>query len=436
MDKGLAKWLAWIVIAVLLVYIVFRCTTPVPPPPPPTTAAQPCPHTWVIEGDTIELAVVGPRTNIPEFHDCQRLIRPGGGAYGPLAAIFRADSRLGQEFDPAPETGPVGQISRDDALAAAVIYMIDGGYERLRLAHGFNCLYLWGSLSKLEAAVVSVGLDEANCKRPLGAVRLAAQHQLPVNMTRIAGVEDYTRADIPDVARWDWDGRHDYFMSLSCGDFWCEVGSPDPGFQNAGPFGNKAAVRYAATPAAPRSNRIARVNGWYDEQHLASPVGGPPTPTSGRGTVFPHPALGEYDVGSFATWQPVAFVAVEPAAEGYQQKFGWAPLAAAMTAPLAIADLGATLNTISFCRGSRETCQGAGVVPVTSDCPAGSNVWFARSDAPAQSTQQTNPVYKCVKYRPHVHGFDIPAVTRWRWRDDDETLWIRCPQGCCEYEPT
>jgi hypothetical protein len=425
-----------IVVVAVVAYSFMRCWNPPPNGNGEPQVAEACPHTWLLHDDTLELAVVGPKTNIPEFHDCQRFVNPGGQTYGPLAAIFRADSRLGQRFEPAPEGGPAGEIPPDDALAAAVIYMIDGNYERLRLSRGFNCLYLWGSLIKLEATVVSVGLNEADCKRPLGTVPQAQKHQLPVTMTRIAGVETFTRDDVPEVARWDWDSRHHYFMSLSCGDFWCEVGSPDPGFQNAGQFNNRPAVRYAVTPAAARSNRIARINGWYDEQHLASPVVGPPSPTSGRGTVFPHPALGEYDLGSFATWQPVAFVAVEPAAEGYRQKFGWEPLAAAMAAPLAVTDLGATLNTISFCRGSRQTCDGASVVPVTSDCPAGNDVWFARSDAPTQSTLPTSPVYKCVKYRPHVHGFDIPAVTRWRWRDDDETLWVRCPQGCCEYEPT
>ena len=152
MNRGVAKWLAWIVIAILLVYIVFRCTRPVPnPPSPPTagTAGQACPHTWVLHDDTLELAVVGPKTNIPEFHDCQRLIKPGGQNYGALAAIFRADEALGQRFDPAPATGPVGAISPEDALTAAVIYMIDDSYERLRLARGFNCLYLWGPLARL-----------------------------------------------------------------------------------------------------------------------------------------------------------------------------------------------------------------------------------------------------------------------------------------------
>ncbi|HEX6251021.1 MAG TPA: hypothetical protein VFZ56_06285 [Gemmatimonadaceae bacterium] len=434
MGQGLAKWLLLIVVAAVLLFLVWKCIDDQDPPP---DVAQACPHTWLLHDDTLELAVVGPKTNIPEFHDCQRFINPGGQNYGPLAAIFRADESLGQRFDPVPATGPVGAIRQEDALAAAVIYMIDSTYERLRLARGFNCLYLWGPLNDLQGTVVSVGLDEANCKRPLGVVPPQQQRRLPVNMTRIAGEEDYTREDIPAVARWDWDGRHDYFMSLSCGDFWCEIGSPDPGFQNAGPFKTKPAVRYATTPGAPRNNRIARVNGWYDEQHLASPVAGPPTPTSGRGTVFPHPALGEYGVGSFRnTWQPVAFVAVEPAAEGYRQKFGWQPLGAPMTAPLAVANLGAALNTISFCLGEREDCAGATAVPVTPDCPATGEAWFARSQGPTQSTLPANPVYKCVKYRPHVHGFDIPAVTRWRWREDDETLWIRCPQGCCEYEPT
>lgn len=39
--------------------------------------------------------------------------------------------------------------------------------------------------------------------------------------------------------------------------------------------------------------------------------------------------------------------------------------------------------------------------------------------------------YRCTARRTH-QGVDIPRVVRWRWKEDDETIWSYCPAGCCE----
>jgi hypothetical protein len=34
---------------------------------------------------------------------------------------------------------------------------------------------------------------------------------------------------------------------------------------------------------------------------------------------------------------------------------------------------------------------------------------------------------------PGIAGnYRIPAVVRWRWKPNDETMWVACPAGCCE----
>lgn len=411
-----------------------------------------CPHTWVNRADTLQLAIVGPATNIPEYHDCQRFIEADGRRYGPLAAIFRADSVLGQYFapvsltsgplplDPAtgvladslgspdPPTQLVPVIQPDTARAAAVILMIDGAYAPLRLEQGFNCLYLWGPLYDLNGTIVPVA-SESDCRRRLEDVPASQRHALQVNQSRIAGMEGFGREDVPPVARWDWTPEHRYFISISCGDYWCEVGPPGQGFQN------KLPVRYGAAVAAKQNRRVVRINGWYDEQQLAAPMG-PLAPAGPKGTVFPHPDLGNYTQADFASWQPVAFVALHSASPGYLQKFGWQDVAGNMAAPLPVTNMRTMFTTVSFCKGTRQSCEIPATLPVSVDCPATDTSWFARSVVPHQSLSPPQPFYKCVKYRAHVHGFDIPPVVRWRWRENDESLWVRCPQGCCEYDPT
>jgi hypothetical protein len=35
----------------------------------------------------------------------------------------------------------------------------------------------------------------------------------------------------------------------------------------------------------------------------------------------------------------------------------------------------------------------------------------------------------------HPHpGFPIPGTLRWRWLADDETIWVRCDDGCCQVQ--
>jgi hypothetical protein len=39
--------------------------------------------------------------------------------------------------------------------------------------------------------------------------------------------------------------------------------------------------------------------------------------------------------------------------------------------------------------------------------------------------------YRCVTARAHPSAPKLPGTARWRWKVDDETTWVRCPQGCC-----
>src|SRR5688572_12985499 len=68
-----------------------------------------CPHsvTDAITGVT-QVSIAGPITDVPEFHDCQRL--RVGASYGPVVAIWvsvRIDSLLSDMF----RTDPIGPTS-------------------------------------------------------------------------------------------------------------------------------------------------------------------------------------------------------------------------------------------------------------------------------------------------------------------------------------
>jgi len=362
--------------------------------------------------------------NLPEFHDCQRLI--DGRTYGPLVGIWASD-RL-EQLPALLDSVHTEKGSQTFGVAVAEMFNFNlASYPTLAIQRGFSCLYLNGNSENWEARMVWARTDEKRCLEPFDFTSSEGQELRAVPLTLPPGISDN---DIPPVARWDWDtvSNHNY-IGVKCGSQWCEIGDPhfassakysrvDP---SAGPHGNlirsmtREMEKIASfAPLSPHLvDRVLEVKGWYDEQHLAIRNStGQLMSTAFIGTAFPHPALdGIANVGSFEKWVPAAYVVVE---RDYPGKLHLRP----------------GLNEISICQGNEPNSCDEAVPLAPLNCPVeektGSRRWYARVQLPGEQ-----PEYHCIVRRTHG-GLVIPRGTvRWHWSENDETLWVRCEAGCC-----
>ncbi len=366
----------------------------------------------VIAASAISFLISGEITNIPEFHDCQRLISTDGTGkrtFAQLAAIFASDRT-------------------DSVVAAAGPFVIaevfsEGAYPSLGIHAGFHCLLVDPDNNR--ALMLFLGSSHAgsSCKAlnpdtlpsSLPAYVLALEKDRPVH-------------EVPAVARWEWDSAaQQQLIGIKCRvTQWCTVG----------PTGFVAPNPDVTAPP------VVRVAGWSDDQYLADYPTSGITPGNAFARAFPAENLGSYKkIEEFDNdWFLVAQVEMPPGYPGtYTTKLGFG-------ATPTVTNKLAGLNQVFFCRGTFVECK----VPLgdlavkaggcTTASWSGKQMW-----AKVVPVTGAKPLYHCVAYRPHPtmtptatstameHGvFDIPGVVRWRWRADDETIWVRCPAGCCE----
>lgn len=473
-----------------------------------------CPHDWKDGLDTTiytpalngQFSLPQEYTNVPEYHDCQRLIvgSPGARSYAQLAAVFLSADiikggilpqagvtqpvvlpdlsgpRLGVTVNrgltlrTAPQ--PIASATVDTALGVPYVEVVsEGDYPHLGIRNGFNCLYIRqapsassfrvtsytvrtgqaqaasvgatprpsttstdpriqtaapnavalpsGGSVLTAATMVSFGLKEVDCRNPT----FDDQTDFEALQIRVIARDSRPNA-IPFVTRWGWDettGIH--LIGIPCAtDSYCEVGPFIPfvgSASYAGPAGN-----------GPEKT----IPSWFDEQYLASESPTGLVPSAIKGTVFPAVLdLGKKTFDFYAgkpgsTFKDVAHVAVTA-----KDNVKYYPRYLFDAAPAA----GPYMNmaTVALCYGEADAC----------GIPAGSNLrktckattqkpgvdaiehpWWARITAPDTDTQK----YYCVAYRGHHVGVIVPNVVRWRWRVEDETIWIPCPSACCEVD--
>jgi hypothetical protein len=446
------KWIAFAAVVLMAVLFLRRPTDTAPRQGPEVRRAlldrPECPHSWenFFDSTTYEIHGAQPRpiagnqfslpgriTDIPEFHDCQRLINHSEPTrYLEFAAVFarenlseafarRSDQKNGfirdssgrARLESAGATPPYrtdAEIVRTGIAVAEVVSDMD--YPPLGIGRGFNCMYLAGKGANWVGVMVSVGIDEKQCE---GLVITPGMGVKGLWAKPSGSYPD----DVPPVARWDFDaGYNEHVIGIKCDDRWCDVTGrlTGKGGQPAGGSGH------------PKQQRI---KGWYDEQQLAEydpttkKVTGPGKPT---GTLIPDPDLGTFireDTFSDPnqTWLPVARVALNSVSPAYLKKYGFVQSASS-------GQLSAMLK-VSLCKGDATRCKiPADATELRKRCVNKTGVtaplWFAKYEFGSNDTR-----YYCVVYRGHP-GFQIPPVARWRWRVDDETIWIACPQGCCE----
>jgi len=345
-----------------------------------------------------ELSVPKEITLVPEFHDCQRLLIDRATTYGPLVGVF-ASNTLGVSGSTGSRL-PVAEVVNFDVVE----------YTPLGIKPQFNCLYMFrdsAAANGIAAYMVSVGRVEKACLNEYapsmsGTPLLVIPHTPPPPLNW---------EDIPAVARWDWDPvtRRQY-IGIRCDLQWCEVGPQDG-------FGLSTAHTYPF--AHKREQRTFWIKGWYDEQQLAAKSGNSLWPLPAVGTVVPDSSLGDYSDATFPTsrWVPAARVAIRPYRTEYMSKLGLGP-----------AVIPHRMNKLELCKAPWTTCAAsAGGSPAqpTVNCTGTANDWWARMITPTGQTK-----YFCVVRTAHTHA--IEGTARWRWLLEDETIWVRCAEGCCQ----
>lgn len=433
-SPGTKRWW-WIVVALVgAAFVVWRYCRP-----EPVAVRNDCQQDHLViytsDHDSVigaDLPLVGPIADLPEFHDCQRLVIPAGTAgaatvpstdslaFGPLVAIWAANELDSSFADPDSLIGK--------AVPVAVIYNFDAvhGYEPLGIRPGFNCLFLWND-GRWHARLVALGPKAPNATDPTKCLDPIDQTSRPI----VGGTELEVRAtavpeplkpsDIPPVARWDWEAKAPrQFIGIRCGNEWCDVGTPGFEPSRAAEGTSVAAQLLASIVPIPRAGihqatpsevlRTVAVKGWYDHQRLdLRSSTGQLSMAEASGIVFPQPALDAVPVEAYATtWIPTAYAVLE---REYPGKY---PLLAGV-------------NRIDICHGTANDC----AVPTSAqhcdgidrDSPDG---WWGRV---IRATGE--PYYYCIIRRTH-DGEAIPvAAARWNWSEADAKTWSRCGNACC-----
>lgn len=419
--------------------------------------------------ETNPIPLSGQITNIPEFHDCQRFIHDGG--YIARFAIFVAynlDSivrsltpdtacmkvqwipmagREGDWRDPqvamrARAASLVRAGCRVDATTGYVVIPVPGAaiatiynfgtmtYRPLGILPGFNCLYLArdATTGQWRAKMVPNGGDNPDCPRTVPDLNIAMGKELQVRQTG----QGFGLADYPPAARWDWDPvAYEQYVGIKCLAAWCEIGdsgfnsSPAHAVVNSAPPWPPWDPVAAVAPDYQAARRVVEIKGWYDEERLAAPSPDNALhPASVWGVIFPHPGLGALTTATFqGTWQHVADAVLE----------GTAP-------PYGVTKLNFSegTNRIYLCSGDQQTQCGiaAGWTDPRPNPPSGplcgpsgdGKHWWAKIVDP-----QGRAEFRCVRRRQHG-GVVLPAAARWRWKETDQTVWIRCDAGCCDLQ--
>ena len=227
---------------------------------------------------------------------------------------------------------------------------------------------------------------------------------------------DLDGTDVPAVARWDWDPKNEVqYIGIACGDRWCEVSGDRLVASrrfgvNDGPAQEPVPNHPPKKPAG-KHKRVWMIKGWYDEQYIAVAGGtkGDLTPGGVLATIFPHGQLDELNsVSDFqAGWVPAATVRLDSAMPSYEVKSNFTPKD----------------NRIFLCENGKGNC-GDAIGQTPKECTASQGgTWFAKIVSGRGVTK-----YRCVTRREHK---DVVATARWRWLNNDETVWIRCANGCC-----
>lgn len=356
-------------------------------------------------------------SDVPEFHDCQRVRLSDGGnvKYGAVMGVF-----AGERLASMPDT-----LFNEPQAVAEVFVPERGEYLPLGIRNTFNCVVVQNSTKYGGWAAWMVPVTrEAQCRYRFTRAQMRDDWKLSIKV--LPPPPGLDSSYVPHVARWDWDSTNNrQLIGTWCGGPWCWIGDP------------RGIVPPQSEPI-PGATGIARamatIPGYSDRQQLAEwDTENKLYPGPNWGKVEPTPELQQalYN-GPPGTTKPMLAVQLANFTAQWKHVANvfMSPVAGSYAATLNFGDEGKPAR-IYLCRGNglrdckptlpyiyiKRLCRGA---------ESDSVRWYAKIEQEGKRTK-----YYCVTYCQH-RGMQIPAVTRWRWRVDDEGVWVSCPEGCCE----
>jgi hypothetical protein len=457
-------------------------------PQQPVMEMPECPHEWsdsTAEGwpSSGQLAIPGPITNVPEYHDCQRFLIPVGSElkYDSLQAIFVRHNLEGVYNDnsaivvPAVPGSFLSVAAQDPTLGIATVVSSgsgrlvtiatiysEGPYAPLGIFQRFQCVVLfWDGKTtnplyiawmvpvdsdtqcvnprnllytspSVSTRSTAAGVQARQLSSNLGYVNAFQLHvtlaQPSVGSATGAAASAAPTSNTPPVAKWDWDTTaKKHYIGMMCPTGYCEL--------HGQPTYTASPTYRAPADLAGRLGTPMLVKGWYDEQLLASTKGWKQGIDGARGTLVPVPGLESRTVDSYKnTWLPAAWVTLDRASPGYKAKsnFGFSATDNNGNAIVGLAPAGSrTEVALCFSPTTGGACSGE----LPASCPVdtkNAGTWYGKVTSSSAGTQAVK--YVCTVYRPAKDNSQPPGVVRWRWSVRDEIIWVSCPTGCCETE--
>jgi hypothetical protein len=330
----------------------------------------------------------------PMYSDDQRLREGPKDMYGPIAAIAASDTlkdfHSPSDFEPSSGKGRlVAAINVDTTGIDAT--QLPESYQDLKLSPGDNCVYLKHTPSTEDWTAYVTPMSSTvgqECPNDHDVTRY-------LKVMRVVDEEYSDPEHVPPVARFhegEYKGNKGRpFFGVRCGDgAWCMI-LPD-GMKTNKPFHSK-----------PNQSVQATVHGWGDVQHLGVGDKGKPTKYHKDlvASIVPKPNLHKLrkDHEFKDKWRWVATVQFEksPRNTPYEEKWYFQQ-----------EDNRIELKWVSD-----------------------TMVWRARVRVGAGTNQEDTIALGPVRETRHSN---VPATARFAWKEDDEWLWVRCDEGCCEVE--
>ena len=326
---------------------------------------------WRHRTDEILIPLARATQNIPEYHDCQRLLTPQQ-TYGPLVGVWARDSI---------DQLTAGDFRGEPIAVAELLNFSDSVYAPLGIGRGYSCLYMVQQSTGWVAFMVNMGPD-ANCPRGRDAA-----NRSPTRLE--VKVQPASKDSAPPAARWDMDPQNKVqYIGIWCPDGWCEIGAS--GFSQSAVYSGR--------------RKEERVKGWYDEQYLAViDANGKLRPSSIKGRTIPASRLDTLDLTHFTCtgctkddWVPVATVIIESDSAGYY------------------------LNKLNLLK------DGPSQISIRHNASVPGGRWEALI-----TNVQRHSVGRRMIWIDH-RNMRVPGTSRWHFMGNDETVWMRCSYGCCD----
>lgn len=328
------------------------------------------------------IAVTGGTSFENEAHDCQQLVLPGGGGFGPLVGIFPLDDAMGDDFT----GGTVATLYNFDAEGTA-----DTGYAPLHISsqpqEQWACLVMnsfTDSATVGTARVFRITDERDTCASADGP---SVGAELQVRISSHPGV-----SRMPPTARIRWDrGAQLHYVGFKCGTRWC----------SAYPAGANPSepVEWAAT-----SNEFEVIPGYMDEQNLAIQNAEGDLRPGPWGVITPSAVLNTTDTADLIGVGDIVVATITLLDDPTQFGDEWTNYAEKFQMQ---EDQGRWVTRVWLNRTSSTTTGGFGVSGPT-------------------------PAAKTAEFVPMGHG--AAGSVRWRWLDVDEGAWIYCVDGCCSVQ--